>query len=128
MIKAKKIICTVILAGALSACSYMGDKHSVYFSPGSSELSMAQKTAIMKAAKQAKLEGKNVKISGYTDNTGSKELNKKISKKRVMKVSSELEKLGIDKNKISKHANGEGWWDKDGKPDRSKRRVEISVY
>ena len=126
--QAKKIIGTMLVVGMLSACSFMGDKYSVYFAPGSTDLSPAQKTALFKAAKQAKSEGKSVKLSGYTDSTGSKEMNRKISKKRVMKVSKELEKLGVSPMNISKHAKGEGWWDKDAKNDRKMRRVEISVY
>lgn len=37
----------------------------------------------------------HIKLGGYTDATGSGEINKKISQKRTKKVAEELNKLGV---------------------------------
>jgi outer membrane protein OmpA-like peptidoglycan-associated protein len=125
---ASKIIGTVLVAGMLSGCSMMGEKYSVYFDTGSTNISMSERAKLNKVAMMAKEEDKKLKIIGYTDNVGSKEANKVISMKRVETVSKELMKKGIDPMKVKTAARGEGWIDKEDAHDREMRRVEIRVY
>lgn len=126
--KASKIIGTILVAGMVSACSYTGEKYSVYFDSGSTQLSPEGKKALMNAAKMAKKEDKKIKLSGYTDATGSKEMNKKISEKRLISVKKQLERMGVKPMKISSSVKGEGLFDTKGKSNPKERRVEISVY
>ena len=125
--KANKVIGTILVAGMLSGCSYMGEKYNVYFDTGSDKLSMAGKAELKKALMQAKKEDKKIKLSGYTDSTGSKKINKQLSRKRIAVVNKELVKMGLLPKKISTKVRGEGLFDKKG-VDKKLRRVELSVY
>ncbi len=58
--------------------------------------------AIMKAYPKVKL-----KIGGYTDNTGNKAANLKLSQGRAMTVQDELEKLGVEKSRLEAQGYGE---------------------
>lgn len=126
--KTGKIISSALLIGMLSACSYTGDKYSVYFDSGSSVAKQSSAAEIAKIAKMAKQDGKNIKLTGYTDSTGSKSLNKKLSEKRIAYVSTKLARMGVNPEKIKSDAIGEGWVDKKDSNNKDKRRVEISVY
>ena len=48
----------------------------------------------------------NIKIGGYTDNTGGADINKKLSQGRADAVMSELVKLGIDKSRLAAEGYG----------------------
>lgn len=48
----------------------------------------------------------NIKIGGYTDNTGSAEINKKLSQDRANTVMNELVQLGIDKSRLEAEGYG----------------------
>ncbi|GAB4051573.1 DUF937 domain-containing protein [Spirosoma litoris] len=48
----------------------------------------------------------NIKIGGYTDNTGSATLNKKLSQERADVVMAELVQLGIDKSRLAAEGYG----------------------
>ncbi len=126
--KTSKIIGTILVAGMLTGCSATGDKYSVYFDTGSTQLKPSAKEAVVKAARLAKAEQKKVKLSGYTDHTGSKEINKELAEKRIAAVNKVLVKMGVEPMKISSTARGEGWFDKKDETNNKKRRVEISVY
>ncbi len=127
--KASKLIGTILVAGMLTGCQYAGDKYSVYFDTGSDSISPAAKRQIIKAAKLAKNDKKaKIKLLGYTDSSGSKEMNWKVSKERINSVNKMLVKLGVAPMKISSVAKGEGWFEKKDKSSKKKRRVDIRVY
>jgi outer membrane protein OmpA-like peptidoglycan-associated protein len=48
-----------------------------------------------------------IRIGGYTDNTGDKAANMKLSDERAKSVMSELEKLGVDKSRMSAKGYGD---------------------
>lgn len=48
----------------------------------------------------------NIKIGGYTDNTGSVEVNRKLSQDRATTVMNELMTLGIDKSRLEAEGYG----------------------
>ena len=48
----------------------------------------------------------DIKLGGYTDNTGSADVNKKLSQDRADAVVSELVKLGIDKSRLAAEGYG----------------------
>ncbi|GAB4028532.1 OmpA family protein [Spirosoma gilvum] len=48
----------------------------------------------------------HIKLGGYTDNTGSAAINKKLSQERADSVMSELVKLGIDKSRLEAEGYG----------------------
>jgi K(+)-stimulated pyrophosphate-energized sodium pump len=48
----------------------------------------------------------NIKIGGYTDNTGSAQTNKKLSQDRADVVMAELVQLGIDKARLAAEGYG----------------------
>lgn len=69
----------------------------ILFAVNSAELSPNAKRDIDKLAKTLKdYEGTNVIIEGHTDNTGSYELNQKLSEKRAAAVAAYAKSLGID--------------------------------
>ncbi len=49
----------------------------------------------------------NVKLGGYTDNTGPAELNRKLSQDRADSVLGELAKMGIDKSRLEAEGYGD---------------------
>ncbi|ADB36809.1 sodium-translocating pyrophosphatase [Spirosoma linguale] len=49
----------------------------------------------------------NVKVGGYTDNTGNANANLKLSGERASSVEAELEKLGIDKSRLEAEGYGQ---------------------
>jgi outer membrane protein OmpA-like peptidoglycan-associated protein len=51
----------------------------------------------------------NVLIEGYTDSTGSNELNQKLSERRADSVRNALTSMGISNNRISTHGYGENY-------------------
>lgn len=73
----------------------------VYFKTGSDELTEASKqqikniASIMNAYPDVKL-----KLGGYTDNTGSKEVNQNISLKRAQSVANKLISIGISSDRL----------------------------
>jgi OmpA-OmpF porin, OOP family len=48
-----------------------------------------------------------MKIGGYTDNTGDKAANQKLSEERAQNVKTELEKLGVDLSRLTAQGYGE---------------------
>ncbi|MBD2756382.1 OmpA family protein [Spirosoma sp. BT704] len=48
----------------------------------------------------------HIKLGGYTDNTGSAEVNKKLSQERADSVMGELIRLGIDKSRLEAEGYG----------------------
>jgi OmpA-OmpF porin, OOP family len=49
----------------------------------------------------------SIKIGGYTDNTGDKAANQKLSEERAQNVKGELEKLGVDPSRLAAQGYGE---------------------
>jgi outer membrane protein OmpA-like peptidoglycan-associated protein len=80
----------------------------LFFNTGSSVIKEESFTVLDNVAK---LLNKNPKlviaINGYTDNTGSSELNHKLSKERADAAKAYLIKKGVDESRISTHGYGE---------------------
>lgn len=73
----------------------------ILFAVNSAELSANAKRDIDKLAKTLKeYEGTNVIIEGHTDNTGSYELNQKLSEKRAAAVAAYAKSLGVDGSRL----------------------------
>ncbi|MDB2415420.1 OmpA family protein [Rickettsiales bacterium] len=143
--KVLKLASTVLVTGLLvTGCGHMGGKqYTVYFDSGSSSLSPAAKSTLMKVAKEMKKEKeasikwlplskkKIVSLSGHTDAVGSKDLNEKLAEKRIDAVEKQLMRYGVKDASIATNASGE-WWQaistKDGVSHSKNRRVDISVY
>ncbi len=71
-----------------------------------------------------------IKVTGYTDNTGSADYNKKLSLRRAEAVRDYLISLGVDPNKLEVSGAGEAnpVADNSTKEGRAKnRRVEVEV-
>ena len=49
----------------------------------------------------------NIKLGGYTDNTGSAALNQKLSQERAVSVMNELVRMGIDKSRLEAEGYGQ---------------------
>lgn len=79
----------------------------VYFKTGNDELTEKSEqqllniASIMKAFPEAKL-----KMGGYTDNTGSQEINKTLSQQRAESVMNKLISLGIDASRLKAEGFG----------------------
>jgi outer membrane protein OmpA-like peptidoglycan-associated protein len=68
----------------------------------SSQEQLSNIAAILKAYPKVK-----IKIGGYTDNTGNKEANQKLSDARANNVMAEMAKLGVDASRMSAEGFGE---------------------
>jgi OOP family OmpA-OmpF porin len=97
--KTNKILGLAVLTAMLSGC--MTHKHAVYFDTGSSKLSKGSKDVLVGAAKESNCIWKEVTLTGFTDKTGSKTNNVKLSNKRVSAVREELMTLGVKAKKIN---------------------------
>lgn len=84
----------------------MGD--AVLFSTGSYTLSAAAEAALSRVAYNLKqFPNTDVTVVGYTDNTGSEQLNQTLSLERAQSVVNYLENRGIAASRLK--AVGEGW-------------------
>lgn len=73
----------------------------ILFQTGSADLSTKAKDDIQKFAQTLqKYEGTNVIIEGHTDNTGSYELNQKLSERRAESVAAYARSLGVDGTRL----------------------------
>jgi OmpA-OmpF porin, OOP family len=105
----------------------------VLFDFDKSTLKPSGKEALKGYLKEARAHLKSartVKITGYTDNVGSKNYNVKLSQRRAKAVSDYLVKLGADAKKMKVSGKGEAGpiADNRTKEGRAKnRRVEIEV-
>ncbi|NEM96908.1 OmpA family protein [Pontibacter sp. BT327] len=73
----------------------------ILFATNSAELSASAKKDIAKLAQTLKeYEGTNVIIEGHTDNTGSYELNQKLSERRAQSVLNYARSLGVDASRL----------------------------
>ncbi|MBB6612732.1 OmpA family protein [Pontibacter sp. Tf4] len=73
----------------------------ILFATNSAELSASAKQDIAKLAKTLKeYEGTNVIIEGHTDNTGSYELNQKLSERRAQSVLNYAKSLGVEASRL----------------------------
>jgi peptidoglycan-associated lipoprotein len=77
-----------------------GYKATVYFDVSSSELSLAAKDALMRAAKLQAISGTQAYLTGYADKTGVHEKNLILSRERVESAKNFLLSLGIKENNI----------------------------
>lgn len=104
----------------------------ILFAVNSSTLQAQSKTNITNLATVLnKYPDTNILITGYTDNTGKKELNQTLSEKRAKSVSDYLASQGV----VSSRFTVQGFGDKDpvasnDTPDgrTQNRRVEIAVF
>ncbi|WP_238395740.1 OmpA family protein [Pontibacter pudoricolor] len=73
----------------------------ILFATNSAELSASAKQDIAKLAQTLKeYEGTNVIIEGHTDNTGSYELNQKLSERRAQSVLNYAKSVGVDGSRL----------------------------
>ncbi|MEJ8803256.1 OmpA family protein [Pontibacter sp. H249] len=73
----------------------------ILFAVNSAELSANAKRDIEKLAKTLKeYEGTNVIVEGHTDNTGSYELNQKLSERRAQSVANYAKSLGVEASRL----------------------------
>ncbi|WP_299819958.1 OmpA family protein [uncultured Pontibacter sp.] len=73
----------------------------ILFAVNSAELSANAKRDIEKLAKTLQeYEGTNVIVEGHTDNTGSYELNQKLSERRAASVAAYARSLGVDGSRL----------------------------
>ncbi|SFG50518.1 OmpA family protein [Pontibacter chinhatensis] len=73
----------------------------ILFAVNSAELSASAKQDIQKLAKTLQeYQGTDVIIEGHTDNTGSYELNQKLSERRAMAVKNYAQTLGVDAKRL----------------------------
>ncbi|HEY4650023.1 MAG TPA: OmpA family protein [Pontibacter sp.] len=73
----------------------------ILFATNSAELSASAKKDIAKLAQTLKeYEGTNVIIEGHTDNTGSYELNQKLSERRAQSVLNYAKSLGVEGSRL----------------------------
>ena len=76
----------------------------ILFETGKSDLSMGSRTALDKFAKSlSDNPDTDLVIYGHTDNTGSKEVNQRISVQRAMSVRNFLVNKGIGSNRLETH-------------------------
>lgn len=79
----------------------------VYFNTGSATLTNESSKQVKNIAEILKaFPNAIVKVGGYTDNTGSEEINNKVSAERAKKVEDELVKLGISTSQVSSEGYG----------------------
>jgi outer membrane protein OmpA-like peptidoglycan-associated protein len=123
--KTNKVLGVAVLTAMLSGC--MTHQHAVYFDTGSSKLTKASKEVLMGAAKETNCPWKEVTLTGFTDKTGGKMSNIKLSDKRVASVNTELMNLGIKPKKINTVASSMSSIDKTNKNLSQARRVEIII-
>ncbi|WP_276498865.1 OmpA family protein [Pontibacter litorisediminis] len=73
----------------------------ILFAVNSAELSASAKQDIQKLAKTLQqYQGTDVIIEGHTDNTGSYELNQKLSERRAQAVKNYAQSLGVDGSRL----------------------------
>ncbi|MCB0350969.1 MAG: OmpA family protein [Bdellovibrionales bacterium] len=106
-------------------------KSDILFDTGKSDLKPAAKSNISKMAAIMKKYPENVlTIKGYTDSTGSAQINKTISQNRARAVKSELVAGGVPSSTISVVGMGPASPISDNKTEegrKANRRVEIEV-
>ena len=84
--------------------------NSVLFNTGSAQLSSAAEAALSRVAYNLKqFPNTDVTVVGYTDNTGSEQLNQRLSLERAQSVMNYLVSLGIPASRLK--AVGQGWND-----------------
>ncbi len=82
--------------------------NGVLFKTGSAALSPAAEATLSKVAYNLKqFPETDVTVIGYTDNTGTEELNQRLSVQRANSVVSYLEKLGIPASRLTAIGKGE---------------------
>lgn len=126
--RVSKLLTTILVGGMLAGCA--SHKYQVYFKPGSSELSASSKATVMEAASILKRhKHASAKLSGFTDGTGSSELNKKLAMKRINSVDNMLIASGVDSRQVNTSTTGKKWLYY-GEPgdDMSQRRVDIRIF
>lgn len=84
--------------------------NSVLFATSSSKLSAGAEAALSRIAYNLKqFPNTDVTVVGYTDNTGSEQLNQKLSLERAQSVVADLESQGVPASRLK--AVGRGWDD-----------------
>lgn len=103
----------------------------VLFEFNTAELSPEGKSAIRRIAEVLKrYPDRNILIEGYTDNSGSAEVNRSISQRRAENVKRELVELGAPADKIGAIGLGEYYPIADNSSDQGRiknRRVEVII-
>lgn len=84
------------------------DPLTVYFDTGSSELSAGSEAEVQAFVEQLQATNpKNVTVVGYTDSSGSADLNQKLSKARAANVTASLVEAGLTGSLVTQDAVGE---------------------
>lgn len=102
----------------------------VFFDLDSAKVAGGEAKAVAAAAKFAKSnKGSNVYVTGHADQSGSKQYNMKLAKKRTDEVVKGLTGMGVNKRGIGAVVQGENdpAVSRSGKQDARNRRVVISV-
>jgi len=102
---------------------------AVYFGIGASSLDAAARRAITPLAERAAADGLQVRLRGFTDSTGSRELNLALSRKRVESVAAAFKKAGVPGDRIAMDWEGidPALPDQSNRSAEKSRRVEIEL-
>ena len=79
---------------------------AVFFGIGAATLDAEARRVLTPLAKRASTENLKVRLRGFTDSTGSRELNLALSRKRVESVAAAFEKAGVPEDRITAEWEG----------------------
>ncbi len=104
----------------------------ILFNVGSDKLSPEAQTNLKKLSETLREYNETyILIDGHTDNTGSDELNQKLSEKRAESVSQTLQEQGITTSRLGTRGFGKGQPVADNTTEvgrKQNRRVEIAIW
>ena len=102
---------------------------AVFFGSGASALDADARRVIAPLAKEAAAEKLKVRLRGFTDSTGSRELNLALSRKRVESVAAAFKKAGVPGDRIAMDWEGidPALPDQSNRSAEKSRRVEIEL-
>ena len=126
-----KILTTTALGLFLVGCA-SHSTHSFYFNSGSTTLNEQAKSEIAMVAKDIKkADSSKVKVLGFADKLGTKEVNRRISEQRAAAVKKQLVMNGVAPSKIKVKSYGESKQrvtTADNKDNKWNRRVEVEIH
>ena len=103
----------------------------IYFDTGKSSLTAKSEKQLENIAKIMKsYPNISIKLGGYTDNTGDRAINSKISTERAESCQAALEALGVEKNRLSAKGYGSSHPIADNKTEEGRaqnRRISVKI-